>query len=56
MTPDALPLPRLTSDEAVVDAFLDALEKAGTEALADHVSGRCADSEWSCSYCEAETQ
>lgn len=39
-------------DSAEMFAAIDA---AYAQALADHKSGACRDSEWSCSYCEQES-
>lgn len=34
--------------------LLSAIDRAEAEARASHDAGRCHESEWSCSYCEAE--
>ena len=42
----------LTPDLAA--RLLAEVEKAEARAKADHESGKCKTSEWSCSYCEKE--
>lgn len=44
----------LGADEPGIHRFTRSVERAELRALADHRSGRCANSEWSCSYCEQE--
>ena len=38
----------------VFDAMFDAIDRAYADALALHEAGRCGESEWSCSHCEAD--
>ena len=44
----------LGTDEPSIHRFTRAVERAELQALEEHNSGRCADSEWSCSHCEQE--
>jgi len=39
-----------------IDAFIDAVENAERQARETHDAGTCGESEWSCSYCEAEAR
>lgn len=44
----------LGAEGPAIHRFTRAVERAKACALADHHAGRCANSEWSCSHCEAE--
>lgn len=42
------------SDVDLMGEFIAAVEQAEADAKRLHDEGRCGESEWSCSYCEAD--